>query len=236
MTNSNFFIKYDGGESVENDVRLALEKAKLNGVIVDYEDNVTSCLKPDFKVKFDPKSLPGFDELSSVDQSVITEIVSRGIFIEAKYRGYYNMENWGCFEELGVYSYRDAFIEDDLTIRRLDMWSGFFGLIVVGTDEGEIYTFQTSMLNRAFKTKLVNRPIYDKTQQKGKWLIPLCIGTKMKDMYSLIVGISKAIIPAAGSCGVLQSIPASLEIENISETGGIDRTMEHRQKDLETKK
>lgn len=225
---------YNHGEDVEKATYLALCNARQKGIILDFDDNTNSFSLPDFKIRFDAESLNGFDKLPRHDQAIIRELVSRGAYIDVKYKGYYNLNSWPGFAELGVINSKDAFIEDDLTIRKLEILGGFFGFLVLATQDGKIYSFQTALLNRSYRVKLVNRP-----QQglfyKGKWLLPVGIGVKLNSIEELILGIKASFVSGSGFCGVLDSVSAPTEIESISETAGEVRTQEYKDKDLGSK-
>lgn len=225
---------YSNGEEVEKATYLALCNAKQKGVIRDFEDNTNSFSLPDFKIIFDAESLSGFDKLPRHDQTIVRDLVNRGAYIDVKYKGHYNLNSWPGFAELGVTKSKDAFIEDDLTIRKLEILGGFFGFLVLATQSGEIYSFQTALLNRSYRVKLVNRP-----QQglfyKGKWLLPVGIGVKLNSIEELISGIKASFISGSGFCGILDSIKAPTEIESISDIAGEVRTQEYKDKDLGSK-
>jgi hypothetical protein len=222
---------YNGGKSVEKDFREALDLAKLDGIISSYEDTTSSCNNADFIIFMNPAMLIGFDKLSDKDKKIIEYHVSRSIVVDVKFRGWYEMQNWPQFANLNIYNYKDAFITDDLAMRRLDHLGGFLSFVIVGTDLGEIYSMHSAVLNSTDRVVFVNRKTSNSIL-KGKRLFPIDIGNKIESMNKFITGIQKAFVRSAGANGLLNSIDPRLEIPNIVQFAGEFRTDQHRHDDL----
>jgi hypothetical protein len=174
--------------------------------------------------------------LSQQDAKVIFNKVKSGAFLEAKARGRYAINNWPMFAEMGISS-GNAFIEDDLTIRRLEYHGdGLAKYLVVGTNDGRIVVYPAAVLNRLSLVRLANRPMKDSPLPKGKWLLSLKWGVEMTSMDDVVKLALASYRQGAEWAGVLESVSSPTNIVGIDNSQGIPRTHEHRALDLEDKR
>ena len=146
------------------------------------------------------------------------------------------MKNWDGFGEMGI-SAENAFVEDDLTIRRMEYCGdGLAQYLIVGTESGRIFVYPASFLNRITLARLANRKFDDSPDLKGKWMLSLEWGTECKSMDVVVKFAFKAYRQGAEWAGVLESYSSPTEIEGVEYIQGIPRTQEHRQIDLEDKR
>ena len=225
---------YDRGSSVENDMRAAIERAKSKGIVLDFRDHTCSMSHPDFWVLFNPDKID-VRGLSARDVSLVIEAARPGVWFEGKSRKKYNMSNWSWFEKMNV-SRDDAFVEDDLTIRRLEWYGhGINKYLVVGADDGRIVVYPAAVLNRLQQIRMANREQVGFPVPKGKWMMSLAWGVQCRSMDHVLVSALSAYRQGAQWAGVLESVSAPINIEGINDFQGIPRTQDHRMTDLEDK-
>lgn len=225
---------YSTGTAVENDLRRALCKLHDQGIVRYFEDHTQKTDMPDFWVQFSRDKIDVSD-LSERDRALILKTSEYGVWLEAKVRGKYSMENWPLFAKLGINDC-DAFIEDDLTIRRLEWYGhGLSKYIVVGVNDGRICVYPAAVLNRLRHIALANREISGFSVPKGKWLLSLKWASQCTSMEQVILRTLGSCRKSAIWAGVLESISAPINIEGINAVQGIPRTHEHRKIDLEVR-
>ena len=226
---------YEKGSDVELDLGEAIKKAQADGLVLDYRENTKSFKLPDFWVLFNPDRI-NVSGLSDRDRDLILRKAESGAWLEAKVRSRYDIKNWPGFAKMGIKE-SDAFIEDDLTIRRLEYCGdGLSKYIVVGTNDGRIVVYPAAVLNRLSLVRLTNRKQQNSDIPKGKWLLSLEWGGKCKSMEAVLELALASYRQGAEWAGVLDSVKAPIDIEMIDDFQGIIRTQEHRNIDLEDKR
>lgn len=205
--------------SIETDFDEILSKLKTSRVIDDYVDNTAATNKPDFILNVGP----------------------RKIAIELKEkRKPYNLNNWLAFKDIGVVDERHAFIEDELSVRRLIYFGPYSHLIIKDVAQGDLRLFSLLDLFCAPRVR-VNRPVYDSGNYKGKWLLGLRNATQFvapdKLLRSVVANankLDKYYGVGDDAQAYIMSCHGTYHGEILRE-GGVPRTAEYRNQDLRGK-
>lgn len=206
--------------SFENDFKEFLGGLAEGGQLDGYEDFTDSMTRPDFKIKCK-------DGLT--------------LWAECKEkRKPYKIENWPDFERLEI-SESEAFIEDELSLRRL-VYLGPYSFLLIKDcslrDEITFYIFD--ILDIMCVPKIRNNRQME-GGLKGKWLLNLRWASKCEDidsMWRLMCDKSKGL---EYQCGVEEGEkgqPTECHGDYHGESigvGGVLRTNYYRSKDLSEK-
>lgn len=205
--------------SIELDFLTYIAELKRSGAIDDYADETQSTNKPDF----------------------IINCGARKIAIELKEKKKpYNLRNWPAFSSLGVTDERHAFIEDELSVRRLIYFAPYSHLIVKDIARNALYSM--SLLDLFCMPHVrVNRPVYESGNFKGKWLLDLRNARRIDDPRLMLASIIEEVEQLDAYYGVGPDEQANIMechgkyCGEVLREGGIPRTAEHRNEDLRGK-